>query len=379
MADGGDTVRAWTHRGLGLVAPAVWNACADDDNPFTAHEFLFALEASGSVGPGTGWTPAHLLLESGGAPVGAAPLYLKTHSLGEYVFDHHWAEAFERAGGTYFPKLVCAAPFSPVPCPRLLGRPAAKPILAAALLEKARETKASSVHVNFICADDEAALRAAGFLARSGVQFHWFNRGYRSFDDFLAALSSRKRKQIRRERAEAAEGLVIRRLLGSEISQRHWSAFWDFYQDTGSRKWGRPYLTRDFFTRLAAAMPERLLLVVAERDERPIAGALNLVGRDALYGRYWGSTEDRRFLHFELCYHQAIEFAIERRLARVEAGAQGEHKIARGYEPIETRSAHFIADPSFRRAIAHYLDGERAQIAAQIAALKAQSPYRRDL
>ncbi|MEQ1930452.1 MAG: GNAT family N-acetyltransferase [Parvularculaceae bacterium] len=379
MADGGDSPHVSTHRGLGSISPAVWNGCAGVRDPFVSHEFLSALEVSGSVGAETGWTPAHLLLEGGGALLGCAPVYLKTHSFGEYVFDHHWAEAFERAGGRYYPRLVCAAPFSPVPGPRLLAETAtAKSALAAALIATASEASASSVHVNFVESCDEAALVAAGFLPRRGLQYHWSNRGYGSYEDFLAALSARKRKQIRRERKEAAAGVEIRRLRGAEISARYWDAFWDFYQDTGSRKWGRPYLTRDFFTRIAASMSERLLLIVAERAGEPIAGALNFIGDDALYGRYWGCTEERPFLHFELCYHQAIEFAIEAGLARVEAGAQGEHKIARGYEPVATRSAHWIADPPFRRAIEKYLTEERTQVAAQIEALRAETPFRRE-
>lgn len=378
MADGGDSARVWAHRGLSLVAPNVWNALAPERNPFVSHEFLFALEASGSVGPGTGWTPTHLLLESGGAAFAGAPLYLKDHSFGEYIFDQNWAQAYERAGGQYYPRLVCASPFSPVTGPRLLAdAKSGKSAIAAALIEKARETGASSVHVNFVEEDDEAALLAAGFLPRRGVQYHWFNRGYRVFNDFLGDLSSRKRKQIRRERKEAAEGVEIRRLRGAEITGEHWDAFWDFYQDTGSRKWGRPYLTRDFFARIAATMGNLLLLIVAEREGRPVAGALNFIGPDALYGRYWGCVEQRPFLHFELCYHQAIEFAIEQGLSRVEAGAQGEHKIARGYEPVAIRSAHWIADASFRRAVQNYLAAERAQVAAEIEALRAESPFRK--
>lgn len=374
MGDGADSAGARTCREISAIASADWNASAGA-NPFVSHEFLAALEESGSVGAGTGWAPMHLLLGRGGA--GCAPAYLKTHSFGEYVFDQHWAEAYERAGGRYYPRLVCAAPFSPVPGPRLLAPgAAAKQALARALIAAAKAANASSVHVNFIEADDEAALLAAGFLPRRGVQFHWFNRGYRSYDDFLAALSSRKRKQIRRERKEAAEGVVIRRLSGEEIDERHWDAFWAFYQDTGSRKWGRPYLTRDFFRRIAATMAERLLLIVAERDGETIAGALNFIGVDALYGRYWGCTEHRPFLHFELCYHQAIEHAIERGLSRVEAGAQGEHKIARGYEPAATRSAHWIADPAFRRAVDAYLARERDSVAAELEVLARETPFR---
>lgn len=374
MADGGDSARVRTCGDMLGIAPSAWNACAG--NPFVSHEFLAALEGSGSVGPGTGWTPSHLILDGA---AGCAPAYLKAHSFGEYVFDHHWAEAYERAGGRYYPRLVCASPFSPVPGPRLLAKTAAgKAMLAGAMIETARRAGASSVHVNFIDAADEAALLAAGFMPRRGVQYHWFNRGYASFDDFLGALASRKRKQIRRERKEAASGVAIRRLVGAGIEERHWHAFWTFYQDTGSRKWGRPYLTRDFFSRIARTMADRLLLIIAERDGVPIAGALNFIDAEALYGRYWGCTETLPFLHFELCYHQAIEFAIERGLQRVEAGAQGEHKIARGYEPVATRSAHWIADPAFHRAIDAYLARERAGVEAEIEAMRRETPFRKD-
>ncbi len=349
-------------------------------NPFVSYDFLSALEQSKSVGRDAGWLPAHLVVEEAGRTVAAAPLYLKSHSQGEYVFDHHWADAYERAGGRYYPKLVCASPFSPVLGPRLVAcNPSYGSALAKGLIEAARAFNASSIHVNFIRSHEEPALLDAGFLPRRGVQYHWFNRGYRSFDDFLGALASRKRKAIRRERAAvAASGVRVRRLEGAEIKPAHWDAIWNFYQDTGSRKWGCPYLTREFFRIIAETMADRLMLVIAERDGQPIAGALNFIGGDALYGRYWGHRDYVPFLHFELCYHQAIEFAIERSLARVEAGAQGEHKIARGYEPVETFSAHWIADPAFRRAIESYLEGERAQIAAAIATLAQESPFRTD-
>ncbi|MGE0408209.1 MAG: GNAT family N-acetyltransferase [Amphiplicatus sp.] len=381
MADGSEPVAART---IGAVAAmrGAWDALASPPgaayNPFISYDFLAALEESGSVGPGTGWTPAHLALEEGGRAVGAAPLYLKTHSQGEYIFDHHWADAYGRAGGRYYPKLLCALPFTPVPGPRLLGGKAWRGTLAAALRRLAPDSGASSVHVNFIAEEDAAALAGEGFLAREGVQYHWFNRGYACFDDFLAALASRKRKAIRRERAEiAASGLAIRALSGTEIKERHWDAFWTFYQDTGARKWGRPYLTRSFFSLIGEGMADRLLLLLAERDGRPIAGALNFIGGEALYGRYWGSIEDWPFLHFELCYYRAIDFAIERGLARVEAGAQGEHKIARGYEPVATRSAHYIVDPNFRAAIARYLEAERAQTKREIEMLTGYAPYKK--
>lgn len=381
MADGGGRVIARTVSSIGAVDAATWNGLANPPerpfNPFVAHEFLHALETSKSVGPEAGWTPRHLVLEDRGAVVGAAPIYLKDHSYGEYVFDHHWANAFERAGGRYYPKLLCAAPFTPVPGPRLLSTTAAsKEALAAALTGIAAEFGVSSVHVNFIDQGDCDELSDQGYLERQGVQYHWLNRGYASYENFLAALASRKRKALKRERREAAEGLTIRRLVGTDIAERYWNAFWAFYQDTGARKWGHPYLSRAFFTTIAQTMPDRLMMVVAEDTGRPIAGALNFIGGDALYGRYWGCVEERPFLHFEVCYHQAIEFAIERGLARVEAGAQGEHKIARGYEPVLTRSAHWIANKSLREAILRYLEDERRQVDAEIAAIAGMTPYK---
>jgi len=348
-------------------------------NPFVSHAFLAALERSLSATAESGWTPCHIALEADGRLAGAAPAYVKSHSFGEYVFDHHWAEAYERAGGRYYPKLLCASPFTPVPGPRLLAEtPEAKSALAGGLAGLCRRLGTSSVHVNFASRDDAEALGAADYLPRTGVQYHWFNRGYRSYEEFLGALASRKRKALRRERREAAEGLTITRLTGPEIKGRHWDAFWRFYQDTGRRKWGRPYLTREFFDEIGASMADRLMMVMAEDGDRPIAGALNLIGGDALYGRYWGRTEDRPFLHFEICYHQAIEYAIERGLSRVEAGAQGEHKIARGYEPVLTRSAHWIADPRLKTALEHYLALERAEIDREAARLWDYAPYRRD-
>jgi len=384
MADGGEAFSARTAASIADIGRDEWERLANPPdrpyNPFISYDFLAALEASGSVGAEAGWLPLHLVLESQGRIAGAAPLYLKSHSLGEYVFDHHWAEAFERAGGRYYPKLVSAAPFTPVPGPRLLAPEGPKrTALASALIAAARQTGVSSLHVNFLPADEARLLEGAGALPRSGVQYHWFNRGYRSFEEFLATLSSRKRKAIRKERAAAAaSGLAIRGLRGAEITEHHWDAFWAFYQDTGSRKWGRPYLTRDFFRRIAETTSDRLLLFIAERAGEPVAGALNFIGGEALFGRYWGAVERHPFLHFELCYHRAVEFAIENRLARVEAGAQGEHKLARGYEPVETCSAHWIADPSFRQAISRYLEQERAQTGEEIDMLKAYTPYRKE-
>lgn len=385
MPDGADALLARTVSSIHEIEAETWNALAHPPgrpfNPFVAHEFLAALEDSKSVAPEAGWAPMHLVLEERGRIVGVAPLYAKGHSQGEYVFDHHWADAYARAGGRYYPKLLCAAPFTPVPGPRLLAPTAAgRRHVAMALRQVAEQMDVSSAHVNFASTQEQDALAQAGFLPRMGEQFHWFNRGYESFDDFLSALASRKRKAIRRERREAiADGLIIRRLIGAEITERHWNAFWLFYQDTGARKWGRPYLTRSFFRLAAESMAERLLLIVAERDGEPVAGALNFIGGDALYGRYWGCTETHRFLHFELCYHQAVEFAIEHNLSRVEAGAQGEHKIARGYEPVATHSAHWIADDSFRDAIARYLGAEREQTGLEIAALKEYTPFKKPI
>jgi hypothetical protein len=382
MPDGSDATLARTLSSIREIEAPAWNALANPDpktfNPFVAHEFLSALEESKSVAPEAGWAPMHLVVEEAGKVIGLAPLYAKGHSQGEYVFDHHWADAFARAGGSYYPKLLCAAPFTPVPGPRLLAQTgAAKTAIALALRQITQQVGASSAHVNFITGDDKEALLRAGFLPRMGEQYHWFNKGYDSFEGFLGALASRKRKAIRRERREATDGLIIRRLIGAQISERHWDAFWRFYQDTGARKWGYPYLTRTFFRLIAERMPERILLIVAERGGEPIAGALNLIGGDALYGRYWGCTQDAPFLHFELCYHQAVEFAIERGLSRVEAGAQGQHKIARGYEPVATWSAHWIVNPSFRDAIDRYLEAERTQTGAEIETLKEFTPFRK--
>jgi predicted N-acyltransferase len=364
---------------VGALDKADWDACAGSDNPFVSHDFLAILEESGSVGPGTGWTPAPVTVrDAGGAIVAAAPAYLKSHSQGEYVFDHGWADAWERAGGQYYPKLQIAAPFSPVPGPRLLLRdPAAAPVLLAGLAAVADQNGLSSAHATFIPEAQCDAFRAAGWLIRQGNQFHWFNQGYASFDDFLASLSSRHRKDMRKERARAQEGLEIIHLSGGDLREAHWDAFWTFYQDTGSRKWGQPYLTRDFFSLLGARMGERTLLMLALRDGRPIAGALNLIGGDALYGRYWGCTQEVPFLHFELCYYQAIEVAIARGLGRVEAGAQGEHKLSRGYRPVPTWSAHHIPNASFRRAVADHVAREAEAMESDRDWLDERTPFRR--
>lgn len=374
---------------LAAIDAAQWDECANPDpatfNPFVSHAFLKALEDSRSVGRGSGWLPRHLVLEDeAGNVTAAAPAYLKSHSQGEYVFDHGWADAYEQAGGRYYPKLQIAVPFTPVPGPRLLVKPGARAnadeqLLAAAAVEVARQGGLSSVHLTFLSADAADRLRGLGFLTRIGQQFHWQNRGYASFDDFLATLASRKRKAIRKEREAAiAPGIEIEHVSGSAITEAHWDAMFAFYMDTGNRKWGHPYLNRDFFSELGKAMPDRCLLVMAKRAGNYIAGALNLIGGDCLYGRYWGTIEHHPSLHFEVCYYQAIDYAISRGLARVEAGAQGEHKLARGYLPVETYSAHWIAEPSLRRAVDRFLKQERQMIAQYGADLTEIGPYRKD-
>lgn len=380
------TIRIRLAPGVASLSPKDWDACAGTANPFLSHAFLSALERSGSATADSGWQSLPVVIEAeDGAIAAVAPLYVKSHSQGEYVFDHGWADAWERAGGRYYPKLLSAVPFTPVPGPRLLVResqdPARDDAMAAALVAAmeavADDNGLSSAHVTFV---EEAQLRTftdAGWLVREGVQFHWHNRGYRGFDDFLADLASRKRKAIRKERAAAVEGLTIRHVTGDALSESDWDAFWTFYQDTGDRKWGRPYLTRAFFSMLGREMADRILLILAERDGRAIAGALNLIGADTLYGRYWGCVEDVPFLHFELCYYQAIEAAIARGLSRVEAGAQGEHKLARGYAPTPTWSAHYIPDPGFRRAVADFLDRERAAVEREQQFLGGLTPFRR--
>ena len=372
------------HDRIADIGREAWDACASPTgDPFVSFDFLHACEASLSAAPRQGWAPRHLALrDETDAALGVMPLYLKGNSQGEYVFDHSWADAYERAGGRYYPKLLGAVPFTPATGPRFLSHPDSDhPTVREALLQGAltlvQRLGVSSLHVNFPTRDDWTATTQAGLLPRQDMQFIWRNNGYRTFDDFLAALSSNRRKTIRRERRDAQAGLDIRILTGAGIEEAHWDAFFAFYMDTGSRKWGRPYLTRDFFTRVGATMSERIALVMAFRDDTPIAGALNFIGRDALYGRQWGALEDVPFLHFELCYYQAIDFAIARDLSRVEAGAQGEHKIARGYLPSPVYSAHFIVDPALREPVARYLEGEGPAVEAEIAALtEAQSPYR---
>lgn len=361
------------------VDAAAWNACGGRDNPFVSHAFLSACENSGSVGRGTGWQAVPILIEDAlGGLRGALPAYFKGHSRGEYVFDHSWADAWERAGGCYYPKLLIAAPFTPAPGPRVLTHTAttARALIAAAEAV-VNQQRLSSSHANFVADDQLDWFRDAGWLIREGVQFHWANQGYSTFDDFLAALSSRKRKNIRKERATAQAGLEIVQLAGTEITEAHWDAFWTFYQDTGARKWGTPYLTRPFFSEVGQTMADQIILFLALRDGRPIAGALNFVSHDTLYGRYWGCIEDVPCLHFELCYYQAIEVAIARGLKRVEAGAQGEHKLARGYVAVPTWSAHYIAEPSFRRAVADFIEREREAVADQIEFLGTLAPFKK--
>jgi uncharacterized protein len=374
MADQESEFVAKLASGVSGLNSRAWDRLARSD-PFLSHAFLSSLEDSGSVGAGTGWTPAPILIEDEAAHLlSAAPAYLKTHSQGEYVFDHGWADAWESAGGQYYPKLQVAVPFTPVPGPRLLG---ARPQQLLAALEAVTvQNEISSAHITFI--DEAGALECErrAWLIRHGIQYHWFNRGYSTFDDFLAALTSRKRKSIRKERADAREGLEFRALRGAEIGRAEWDAMWRFYQDTGGRKWGHPYLTRGFFDLVGERMDDRVLLLLAYRGSQSIAGALNFIGSDTLYGRYWGCTEEVPFLHFELCYYQAIEWAIDHSLAAVQAGAQGEHKIGRGYEPVITRSAHFILNRSFRDAVADFLETERAAIATEIEWLRRGLPYR---
>jgi len=370
------------------IAPADWDACAGTANPFVRHAFLRALERSGSAVGERGWLPRHATLTDGaGRIVAVAPMYLKSHSFGEYVFDWAWADAYERAGGRYYPKLQAAVPFTPVTGPRLMVRgdldsptaESARRALAEGLIGVARRHGVSSLHVTF--PDDHAwrVLGESGYRLRAGIQFHLANPGYASFDDFLAGLASRKRKQIKRERREVAEhGLTLRRLTGGDIESRHWDAFYAFYCRTADKRWGMPYLERAFFHELGEVMPERVLLVLAEDPRgRPVAGALNLIGDDALFGRNWGAAAEYDFLHFEACYYQAVEFAIERGLARVEAGAQGEHKLQRGYLPATTYSAHWIADPGLAEPVGDFLDRERRAVAEQIDLLMRHSPYRR--
>ena len=363
------------------IGAARWNALANpggvaDPHPFTTYEFFAAVEESGSATARTGWQPCHLWLEDGS---GLLPLYFKNHSQGEYVFDHAWADALERAGGDYYPKLQCAVPFTPVTGRRLLTRnDAARQTLLKTAAGVVKQTGASSLHITFPTAEEWAAAGRAGYLLRTGQQFHWENRGYDSFDQFLGELTSAKRKNLRKEReAVRASGVEFDWLVGRDITEAHWDRFFEFYMDTGSRKWGHPYLTRDFFSRIGQTMADQILLVMARRNGRHIAGALNLFGEGVLFGRNWGAVEYVPFLHFETCYYQAIDFAIARGLKRVEAGAQGEHKLLRGYLPVPTYSAHYIAHPGLRRAVDDFLGAERDAVAEHIVELARHAPFRK--
>lgn len=378
MAEGDLTARIAPS--ISSLPQAQWDALAGTGNPFMSHAFLSALEDSGSVGDGTGWSPVPIVIEDpAGNLLAALPSYAKSHSQGEYVFDHAWADAWHRAGGDYYPKLQIAAPFTPATGPRLLLSDGAYalPLLRAAE-QICVQSELSSAHATFIEPGQVEWFEQAGWLKRNDIQFHWENRGYASFDEFLGALASRKRKTLRKERSAAQAGLTIRRLSGADIKPEHWDAFWLFYQDTGARKWGTPYLTRSAFDLFGERMGDSVLLVLAMEDGRPIAGALNFLGDEALYGRYWGCIVSRPFLHFELCYYQAIDAAIERGLKRVEAGAQGGHKLVRGYEPVATTSMHYIVDPGFRAAVADFLERERAGVETDRLYLRERTPFRKD-
>jgi predicted N-acyltransferase len=375
------------HRRIAEIGKPAWDVCTSSsdyaDNPFIRFDFLDALEETGCAVERTGWAPHHLLLkDESGQAAAVMPLYLKSHSRGEYVFDHAWAEAYEGAGGRYYPKLQSCAPFSPVTGPRLLvrpgvDRPVAQRLLIGGALTLCERLGSSGVNVTFPTGEEWRLMGEEGLLLRQDQQYHWFNNGYATFDDFLAALSSNRRKTIRRERRDALAGIDVVALTGADVTEEHWSAFFDFYMDTGDRKWGQPYLNRAFFSALGQRMADKVLLLMARRDGRWIAGALNLIGADCLYGRHWGCIEDAPFLHFELCYYQAIEHAIRLGLTRVEAGAQGQHKIARGYLPAPVYSAHYIRDPALRAPVARYLQQERDAVQQEMNWLAEEySPFR---
>ena len=385
------TVEVTLHDGIAEIPAGAWDACACPEatpggrpvDPFTTHRFLLALEQSRSVGRGTGWQPRHLAARLNGEVVAVAPLYAKSHSQGEYIFDWSWANAWERAGQRYYPKLQMAVPFTPVTGRRFLAKPGHEELGQAALVQAAvkiaDDNDLSSVHVTFCTEGEAEAGEAMGLLHRVSQQFHWEDEGYGTFEGFLGALSSRKRKTIRREREEAqAFGGEIVAVSGDAIERRHWDAMWRFYQNTGARKWGTPYLTRAFFDIAAQEFKDDVLLILALRGEKPVAGAMNLIGRDTLFGRYWGATEHLPMMHFELCYYQAIDWALAQGLTRVEAGAQGEHKIARGYRPVLCHSLHWIADPQFRAAIADYLERERDAVGEEVEVLTSLGPFRRE-
>ncbi len=386
MSDsGGEGVVARIVQSMADIPAGHWDACAGDGDPFLSHAFLAALEESGCVHGQTGWGPVHLLLDDpqGGPPAGCVPLYVKSHSRGEFIFDYGWADAYERAGGRYYPKLLAAVPFTPATGSRLLVRRGLDKVtvqrqLAAGLIGAAEHLNIATVSVNFLPEDEWDLLEDADFLKRADQQYHWYNQGYGSFDDFLDELSSRKRKTIRRERRGALENdIEIEWISGADLTEAHWDAFYQFYTDTGSRKWGSPYLNRAFFSLITESMADRILLIMCRRQGRYIAGALNLIGDEALFGRYWGCIEDHPFLHFEVCYYQAIDYAIRHGLARVEAGAQGPHKIARGYRPTRTHSAHYIRDQGFRDAVANYLEHERTEVGNDIEYLAERGPFRK--
>jgi predicted N-acyltransferase len=376
-----DTLEVKLVQGIGQFDPATWDACVGPEQPFLSHAFLAALEDSGSASQRTGWLPLHLVAESGGELIGCAPMYLKSHSYGEYVFDWGWANAYERAGGTYYPKLQVAVPFTPVPGPRLLVRPGlgaeARAALARGLVSAAEQLGVSSLHVTFCREPEWHSLGEAGLLKRQGVQYHWHNRGYQSFDDFLASLKSSKRKTIRKERARVAEqGLTLDALTGQALTPALWDVFYPFYRATVDKRWGSAYLRKRFFYRLGETMPDQVVLIMARHAGRYVGGALNLLGDDTLYGRVWGCRQEFEFLHFEACYYQAIDFAIAHGLARVEAGAQGPHKLQRGYEPVPTYSAHWIRDPGFRDAVERFLAEERREMTFELDQLRELLPYR---
>jgi predicted N-acyltransferase len=385
MPDGSEHISVRVAERIAAIGEDDWNACAGGDDPFLSYAFLSSLEEAECVSAESGWLPRHLMVEGpDGTITAVAPLYVKGHSQGEYVFDWGWADAYERAGGRYYPKLQCAVPFTPVPGRRLLARPgpgaaSAEAALAAGMEELAERHGLSSVHATFLPEDQAAKLAARGWLVRHGVQYHWKNRGYGSFDDFLGTMMSRKRKSIARERRRVAEaGITVPILRGDDIKDHHWDAFYRFYVDTYDRKWGYPYLNREFFALLTERLDDRVVLVIAERDGRPIAGALNLLGADALYGRNWGADDDYPFLHFEACYYRAIDLAIELGLSRVEAGTQGPHKVQRGYEPVRTYSAHLIRDPGLREPVGDFIRRESRQLAHEMEAMAEMMPYRRD-
>ncbi|WP_282158503.1 GNAT family N-acetyltransferase [Shimia thalassica] len=379
------------HQGLGTIAACDWDACACPEavaggranDPFTTYRFLKAIEDSGSVGPGTGWQPRYLTARANDEVIACAPLYVKSHSQGEYVFDYSWAHAYENAGGRYYPKMQVAVPFTPVSGRRLLTRPGfettGKAALVQGMVQVADDNELSSLHLTFCEEDEVDAGQQMGLLHRTAQQFHWLNENYQSFDEFLASLSSRKRKNIRKERQKAqAFGGEILCLSGEEIRPEHWDAMWRFYQDTGARKWGTPYLTRDFFDMAHDTLRDDILLILAKKDGHYVAGAMNLIGQEALFGRYWGCVEDHPCLHFELCYYQAMDWAISHGLGRVEAGAQGEHKLARGYLPVTTHSLHWMRDPGFADAVARFLEAEREAVAEEIEVMTAWGPFRKD-